>query len=90
MVSNPLDFLGKKIIYHALNGLPSFNPSSLASSLFTPPCAYPIEHIQITCAVDRQPTNIMMLTCDAFGVLPLVSKLTPAEASYHFLADYTS
>jgi ATP-dependent phosphoenolpyruvate carboxykinase len=89
MVSNPPDFLGKKI-YHALNVLLSFNPSSLASSLFTPPCACLIEHIQIPCAVDCQPTNIIMLTCDAFGVLPPVSKLTPAEASYRFLAGYTS
>lgn len=56
-------------------------------------CAYPIEYIpnaRIPCVVDSQPKNIIMLTCDAYGVLPPVSKLTPEQASYHFLAGYTS
>jgi phosphoenolpyruvate carboxykinase (ATP) len=56
-------------------------------------CAYPIEFIpgaRLPCVVDRQPSNIIMLTCDAFGVLPPVSKLSPEQASYHFLAGYTS
>ena len=42
-------------------------------------CAYPVEFIlnaEISCAVGRQPTDIIMLTCDAFGVLLPVSKLT--------------
>lgn len=55
-------------------------------------CAYPIEYIpnaKIPC-VAGLPKNIIMLTCDAFGVLPPVSKLSPEQAQYHFIAGYTS
>ena len=54
--------------------------------------SYPIEYIdnaKIPC-VGAHPKNIILLTCDAFGVLPPVSKLTPAQASYHFINGYTA
>jgi len=56
-------------------------------------CAYPIEYIdnaRIPCVVNSQPKNIVYLCCDAFGVLPPVSKLNSAQAQYWFLSGYTS
>ncbi|KAJ1898390.1 Protein kinase C-like 1 [Kickxella alabastrina] len=55
-------------------------------------CAYPIEFIpkaKLPCIGDN-PKNIVLLTCDAFGVLPPVAKLTPAQAMYHFISGYTA
>ncbi|MFZ4543558.1 MAG: phosphoenolpyruvate carboxykinase (ATP) [Saprospiraceae bacterium] len=54
--------------------------------------AYPIEFIpnaKIPC-VGGHPKNIIFLTCDAYGVLPPVCKLTPAQAMYHFISGYTA
>jgi phosphoenolpyruvate carboxykinase (ATP) len=38
----------------------------------------------------RHPTNIIMLTADAFGVMPPIARLTAAQATYHFLSGYTA
>jgi phosphoenolpyruvate carboxykinase (ATP) len=54
--------------------------------------AYPIDFIEnakIPC-VGSHPSNIIFLTCDAFGVLPPVSRLTPEQAMYHFISGYTA
>ena len=54
--------------------------------------AYPITHIPNMTRTGKagHPKRILMLTCDAFGVLPPVARLTPAQAMYHFLAGYTA
>jgi phosphoenolpyruvate carboxykinase (ATP) len=53
---------------------------------------YPVEFIPNVNLTGRggQPKNVFMLTCDAFGVLPPISRLTPAQAMYHFLSGYTA
>ncbi len=55
-------------------------------------CAYPLDYISNASesGLGGVPKNIIMLTCDAFGVLPPIAKLTPAQAMYHFLSGFTS
>jgi phosphoenolpyruvate carboxykinase (ATP) len=54
--------------------------------------AYPITHLPniVGSGMGGQPSNVIMLTCDAFGVLPPIAKLTPAQAMYHFISGYTA
>lgn len=54
--------------------------------------AYPISAIKNASLSGRcgQPKNLIMLTCDAFGVMPPIARLTPAQAMYHFLSGYTA
>ena len=53
---------------------------------------YPVEFIPNVELSGRggQPKNVVMLTADAFGVLPPIARLTPAQAMYHFLSGYTA
>ena len=66
-----------------------FNDDSLTANMR---CAYPLEYISNAShtALGGHPKNVIMLTCDAFGVLPPIARLTPAQAMYHFLSGFTS
>ncbi|RMF16147.1 MAG: phosphoenolpyruvate carboxykinase [Alphaproteobacteria bacterium] len=54
--------------------------------------AYPVDFIPNHLPENRagQPKNIVMLTADAFGVLPPIARLTPEQAMYHFISGYTA
>ncbi|GAB4140798.1 MAG: phosphoenolpyruvate carboxykinase (ATP) [Bacteroidia bacterium] len=54
--------------------------------------AYPINHISnaLEPSIGKAPKNIFFLSADAFGVLPPISKLTTAQAMYHFISGYTA
>ncbi len=54
--------------------------------------SYPIQHIKniVTPSIGHHPKNIFFLTCDAYGVLPPISKLTPGQAAFHFISGYTA
>ena len=54
--------------------------------------AYPLEYIPNTSEknLGPVPSNVIMLTADAFGVLPPIARLTPDQAMYHFLSGYTA
>jgi len=54
--------------------------------------AYPVSHIPNARrdGMGGHPSHIIMLTADAFGVLPPIARLTPAQAMYHFLSGYTA
>ena len=55
-------------------------------------CAYPLDYIPNASdnGLGGHPKNIIMLTCDAFGVLPPIARLSPAQAMYHFLSGFTA
>lgn len=54
--------------------------------------SYPIDHINniVQPSVGALPKNIFFLTCDAYGILPPISKLTPEQAMYQFISGYTA
>ncbi|GAA0277374.1 Phosphoenolpyruvate carboxykinase (ATP) [Methylorubrum aminovorans] len=79
----------ENVVIDLLTRVPDFDDASLTENTR---CAYPLDFIANASATGRagHPKNIVMLTCDAFGVMPPIAKLTGAEAMYHFLSGYTA
>ncbi len=71
------------------NGVVDFDDGSITENTRV---SYPINHIENIEPTEQggHPRNVIFLTCDAFGVLPPISKLTPKMAMYHFLSGYTA
>jgi phosphoenolpyruvate carboxykinase (ATP) len=69
--------------------VPDFDDASLTENTR---CAYPLHFISNASKTGKagHPKNIIMLTADAFGVMPPIARLTPAQAMYHFLSGYTA
>ncbi len=79
----------ENVVIDAHTRQPDFDDGSLTQNGRV---AYPIDYIPNALAggMADHPKNVIMLTADAFGVLPPISRLTPAQAMYHFLSGYTA
>jgi phosphoenolpyruvate carboxykinase (ATP) len=79
----------ENVVLDEATRVPDYDDDRLAEN--TRAC-YPLEFIDGIEPTSRggHPRNLLFLACDAFGVLPPLSKLTPAQAQYHFLSGYTA
>lgn len=79
----------ENIGFHPNTSTPDFSDAKITQNTRV---SYPIHHIDniVEPSIGPAPKNIFFLTCDAYGVLPPVSKLTPGQAMYHFISGYTA
>lgn len=79
----------ENIGFHRNTNTPDYKDCSITQNTRV---SYPIHHIDnaLTPSKGGNPKNIFFLTCDAFGVLPPLSRLTPEQAMYYFISGYTA
>jgi phosphoenolpyruvate carboxykinase (ATP) len=79
----------ENVVLDPVSRIPDFDDGSRTENTRI---AYPLDFIPNASETGRAgvPKNIVMLTCDAFGVMPPIAKLTAAQAMYHFLSGYTA
>ncbi len=87
--SNRFATVLENVVIDEHSRIPNFDDGTLAENSRS---AYPLNYIRNASATGTagHPKNIVMLTADAFGVLPPIAKLTPSQAMYHFLSGYTA
>jgi phosphoenolpyruvate carboxykinase (ATP) len=79
----------ENVVVDAASGEPDFADLSLTENTRA---AYPLELLASVApgGTGPAPSTVVFLTADAFGVLPPIARLTPAQAAYHFLSGYTA
>jgi phosphoenolpyruvate carboxykinase (ATP) len=79
----------ENVVFDPQTRIPDFDDDSKTENTRS---AYPLEFMPRAPRTGRagHPKNIIFLTADAFGVMPPIAKLTPAQAMYHFLSGYTA
>ena len=79
----------ENMVYDPITKELDFHDDSISANMR---CAYPLDYIANASenSLASHPKNIIMLTCDAFGVLPPIARLSTAQAIYHFLSGFTS
>ena len=87
--SNRFGTVLENVVLDPVTRVPNFDDGSLAENARS---AYPLEAISNASetGIAGHPKNIVMLTADAFGIMPPIAKLTPSQAMYHFLSGYTA
>ncbi|NND95381.1 MAG: phosphoenolpyruvate carboxykinase (ATP) [Flavobacteriales bacterium] len=79
----------ENVVYDPLTREVDYSDTSITQNTRV---SYPIDfidNIQIPCIAGHA-NHVIFLTCDAFGVLPPISRLSPEQASYHFISGYTA
>lgn len=81
--------LVENVVFYPASNQINFNDSSITENTRV---SYPLGYISnaIEPSIGGNPGNIFFLTCDAFGVLPPISRLNPAQAMYQFISGYTA
>merc|ERR1719160_1857410 len=80
----------ENVVFDETTGVVDYDDVSLTENTRV---SYPLQFInnaRIPAKVDHHPQQIIFLTCDAFGVLPPISKLSKEQVMYHFIAGYTA
>ena len=87
--TNSFSAVLENVVYDKWTKTPDFNDNTLTDNTRS---AYPISYIPnfVPEGYAGHPDNVFFLTADAFGVMPPISRLTPEQAMYYFLAGYTS